>query len=204
MRLNRVIKKCTPINRHGRDVANKKTFSFDNMKDVEFPEMKSSHDGHSKSAGLSTMDYKSKFAETETASPKEASSLYLWGMTKHYKDNSNEIITEKHETPLKIYVPTSPSPSSTPYYSSAATATHQMVKRWDKYTDRYIDLYGIDTYHHYHSFPNYDYEHFDRLDEIYESEQKQYHDEGLKEYLDDAEYYDKYSDKYGVDRYNWV
>lgn len=194
MRLNRVIKKCSPINRSGRDVANKKTFSFDNMKDTEFPEMKSSH-GDSKLAVLSTMDYKSKFVETETVSPKEASFLYRWGTTKYYKDHSNEIITEKHDnTPLKIY----------PYYSSAATATHQMVKRWDKYTDHYIELYGNDIYHHYHSFPNYDYEYFDRLDEIYESEQKQYDEDALNEYLDDDEYYDKYSNKYGVDRYNGV
>jgi hypothetical protein len=201
MRLNRVIKKCSPINRSGRDVANKKTFSFDIMKEAEFPEMKSGNPSShrdSKSAVLSTMDYKSKFVELETETPKEASSLYRWGTTKYYKDHSNEIITEKHETPLKIYVPTSP------YYSSAATATHQMVKRWDKYTDRYIELYGNDIYHHYHSFPNYDYEYFDRLDEIYESEQKQYDEDALNEYLDDDEYYDKYSNKYGVDRYNVV
>ena len=36
MRLNRVIKKCSPINRRGVDVPTK-TFSFDIMKDVEFP-----------------------------------------------------------------------------------------------------------------------------------------------------------------------
>ena len=197
MRLNRVIKKCSPINRHGRDVANKKTFSFD-MKDVEFPEMKSSENHHPTPAVLSTMDYKSKIVELDDASPKEACSSYQWGTTKYYKDHSNEIITEKHDIPLKVYVP------RPPYYSSAATATHQMMKRWDKYTDRYIELYGNDIYHQYHSFPNYDYEYFDRLDEQYESEQKQYHEDALNEYLEEDELYDKYSNKYGVDRYNGV
>ena len=197
MRLNRVIKKCSPINRRGVDVPTK-TFSFDIMKDVEFPELKASQiHRDTKSAGLSTMDYKSKISETEAPS-KEVSSSHRWGTTKYYKDHSNEIITEKNEIPLKVYVPKSP------YYSSAVTATHQMVKRWDKYTDRYIELYGNDIYHQYHSFPNYDYEYFDRLDEQYESEQKQYDEDASNEYLEDDEYYDKYSNKYGVDRYNGV
>jgi hypothetical protein len=200
MRLNRVIKKCSPINRRGVDVSTKKTFSFDIMKETEFPEMKSGNPSHrdSKPTGFAAMDYKSKIVETDAVPPKEAFSSYRWGTTKYYKDRSNEIITEKNEIPLKVYVPTSP------YYSSAATATHQMVTRWDKYTDRYIELYGNDIYDHYHSFPNYDYEYFDRLDEQYESEQKQYEEDAFNEYLEDDENYDKYSNKYGVDRYNGV
>ena len=191
MRLNRVIKKCSPINRHGLEVGKKKTFSFDNMKDVEFPELKV---GHSNSAvGVSsTMDYKSKIVETDLASPKEASSC-RWGTTKYYKDHSNEIITEKHESTL-----TSISPSS------STSGAQKMYKRWDKYADQYIELYGVDTYHKYHSFPNYDYEYFDRLDEKYESDQKQYEEDAFNEYLEDDENYDKYSIKYGVDRYNGV
>jgi hypothetical protein len=175
MRLNRVVKKCSPINRHGHTAANKKTFSFDHMKDAEFPELKTSH---TKLAGPSTMDYKSKFAEMDAAS-KEVSSLRQWGTTKYYKDNSNEIITEQHDVPLKVVVPK-------PHYSTVGA--QKMVERWDKYTEQYIELHGNDAYHHYHSFPNYDYEYFDRLDEKYESEQKQDDDDALNEYFEPDEY----------------
>lgn len=191
MRLNKVIKKCTPINRNGLDVGNKKTFSFDIMKDAEFPEMKTTH---TKSAVLSTMDYKSKIVELDAALPKDESYSHSWGMTKYYKDKSNEIITEKHDTRLNVAPPSV-------YYSAEP---QKMYKRWDKYAEQYIELYGNDIYHQYHSFPNYDYEYFDRLDEEYDAEQKQYNEDALNEYLEDDEYYDKYSNKYGVDRYNGV
>lgn len=69
--LNRVIKRSIQIN---RNIGNKKTLSFDTMKDT-------------KSNVLSPMEYTNKIVKIDAALPKD-------------KDNSTEIITEKHDPNL--------------------------------------------------------------------------------------------------------
>lgn len=47
---------------------------------------------------------------------------------------------------------------------------NQLVSLYEERTNDYIDLWGHDEYEHVFKFPNYDYNYFDRLDEIYEDE----------------------------------
>lgn len=43
-----------------------------------------------------------------------------------------------------------------------------LVELHKKRTEEYIDMWGYDTWEKMYRFPNYDYEYFDKLDELYE------------------------------------
>lgn len=44
----------------------------------------------------------------------------------------------------------------------------KLTERYLQWKREYIDNYGEDDYEHRYRFPNYDYEYYDKLDEIYE------------------------------------
>jgi hypothetical protein len=58
----------------------------------------------------------------------------------------------------------------------------------ERYVNDYIQLWGEEEYEKMYRFPNYDYDYFDKLDELYEDEMENLHNE--EEY--DDEYYDTY------------
>jgi hypothetical protein len=43
-----------------------------------------------------------------------------------------------------------------------------LVELHQKRTDEYIEMWGYETWEKMYRFPNYDYEYFDKLDELYE------------------------------------
>jgi len=43
-----------------------------------------------------------------------------------------------------------------------------LAELYKKRTEEYIDMWGYDTWEKMYRFPNYDYEYFDKLDELYE------------------------------------
>jgi hypothetical protein len=43
-----------------------------------------------------------------------------------------------------------------------------LVKLYERQTEEYIAMWGYDTWEKLYRFPNYDYEYFDKLDELYE------------------------------------
>jgi hypothetical protein len=43
-----------------------------------------------------------------------------------------------------------------------------LVELHEKRTEEYINMWGYDTWEKMYRFPNYDYEYFDKLDELYE------------------------------------
>jgi len=47
-----------------------------------------------------------------------------------------------------------------------------LVNLYNKRTKEYIETYGYDTWEKMFRFPNYDYEYFDKLDELYEMEEE--------------------------------
>jgi hypothetical protein len=46
----------------------------------------------------------------------------------------------------------------------------ELVNRWEKWYNDYIELYGEDIYAHVHLYPFYNYNYFDELDEIFYKE----------------------------------
>ena len=43
-----------------------------------------------------------------------------------------------------------------------------LVKLYERHKEEYIQIWGYDTWEKLYRFPNYDYEYFDKLDELYE------------------------------------
>jgi hypothetical protein len=58
----------------------------------------------------------------------------------------------------------------------------------ERYVNDYIQLWGEEEYEKMYKFPNYDYDYFDKLDELHEDEMEEIQND---EYYDD-EYYDTY------------
>lgn len=63
---------------------------------------------------------------------------------------------------------------------------NSLVALHEKRTQEYIDLWGYDMWEKMFTFPNYDYEYFDKLDEQYQEEMEIFEDENLE---NDDNYY---------------
>ena len=65
---------------------------------------------------------------------------------------------------------------------------------YEKRTNEYKELWGEDEWERMFIFPNYDYEYFDKLDEVYEDEQSKLNEQYYNDYNDYHDYED--SDNY--------
>ena len=57
-----------------------------------------------------------------------------------------------------------------------------LVELHEKRTEEYINMWGYDTWENMYRFPNYDYEYFDKLDELYEEYENESSSESDSEY----------------------
>ena len=70
----------------------------------------------------------------------------------------------------------------------------EMYETWKEY---YIETWGYEDYERNYRFPNYDYEYFDKLDELYEKmleeeEEKERDKEAEEEFTTDGPEYEEY------------
>uniref|UniRef100_A0A6C0ES71 Uncharacterized protein n=1 Tax=viral metagenome TaxID=1070528 RepID=A0A6C0ES71_9ZZZZ len=71
-----------------------------------------------------------------------------------------------------------------------------LVEINENFKQKYIDLWGEEEYENKFLFPNYDYEYFDRLDELYEKEMDLLHKEELEREILQEYTNNGYSDYY--------
>lgn len=98
---------------------------------------------------------------------------------------TNKIITKKKE-PLELFRIDN---------SEKVDILDDLVELHEKRTNEYIDMWGSEEWEHMFRFPNYDYDYFDKLDELYyqdidneESEDEEEYDEYITDY-DTFNYY---------------
>lgn len=58
---------------------------------------------------------------------------------------------------------------------------NSLVELHKKRTDEYINMWGYDTWEKMFRFPNYDYDYFNKLDELYEEMENEYSDEAVSD-----------------------
>ena len=65
---------------------------------------------------------------------------------------------------------------------------NELIQRWEKYNNNYIELFGEDIYNYYHLFPNYNYNYFNELDNKELKEFQKLEIEKLENSLQEDEY----------------
>ena len=58
---------------------------------------------------------------------------------------------------------------------------NSLVELHKKRTEEYINMWGYDTWEKMFRFPNYDYDYFNKLDELYEEMENEYSDEAVSD-----------------------
>ena len=66
--------------------------------------------------------------------------------------------------------------NDTSTYSNENKALNSLVETHKKRTQEYINMWGYEEWEKMFRFPNYDYEYFDKLDELYENDMNNYND----------------------------
>lgn len=79
-----------------------------------------------------------------------------WVLLRRNKSTSKTIIRENNVTAI---------PEKTDYELAISTL-NTLVSLYEKRTKEYIDIWGYDEWDQMFTFPNYDYDYFDRLDEL--------------------------------------
>ena len=79
-----------------------------------------------------------------------------WVLLRRNKSTSKTIIRENNVTAI---------PEKTDYELAISTL-NTLVSLYEKRTKEYIDIWGYDEWAQMFTFPNYDYDYFDRLDEL--------------------------------------
>jgi hypothetical protein len=88
-----------------------------------------------------------------------------WAIAK--KDpNTGKIITKHKET-------LAPKPREKTEQEIGVDIINALVKLYEKRKNEYINMWGYDTWERMYRFPNYDYEYFNKLDELYEEMENQ-------------------------------
>jgi hypothetical protein len=67
-----------------------------------------------------------------------------------------------------------------------------LVELHEKRTNKYIELWGYDEWENMFIFPNYDYDYFEKLDELYYQEIDEEESEGEEDYYESISDYDKF------------
>jgi len=96
-----------------------------------------------------------------------------WCLIKKDK-NTGKIITKYKET-------LTPKPREKTEQEIGLDIINALVKLYERQKEDYINMWGYDTWEKMYRFPNYDYEYFDKLDELYEEMEND----------NDANYYDQ-------------
>jgi len=104
-----------------------------------------------------------------------------WVLIRRNKSTGKTIINENKvtETPKKTD------------YQLATCTVNALVSLYEKRTKEYIDMWGYDEWDQMFTFPNYDYDYFDRLDEL--EADKLEAEQNLQAELDELQYDDKYA-----------
>jgi len=103
-----------------------------------------------------------------------------WALSR--KDSKTGKIITKYKESL------TPKPREKTQREIGLDIINALVELHKKRTEEYIAMWGYDTWEKMYRFPNYDYEYFDKLDELYEERQNADSDENL--------YFDSDSDTY--------
>ncbi len=98
---------------------------------------------------------------------------------------TNKIITRKKEA-LEVFRINN---------SGNVDILDDLVEIHEKRANEYIDMWGYEEWEHMFRFPNYDYDYFDRLDELYyqeiDNEESEYEEE-YDEYITDYDTFNNY------------
>ena len=85
---------------------------------------------------------------------------------------------------------------STVKMNTSAVIMARLAEIYDTWKEEYIETWGIEDYERNYRFPNYDYEYFDKLDELHEKmlqedEEKEREKEAEEEFTTDGPEYEE-------------
>ena len=88
-------------------------------------------------------------------------------------------------------------PKLTAKDDTSAVIMARLAENYDTWKEEYIETWGIEDYERNYRFPNYDYEYFDKLDELHEKmlqedEEKEREKEAEEEFTTDGPEYEEY------------